>query len=240
MMKKTRELNTKESVKVVTSNSFITACGLEDLSLKGRKLLYLAISQCKKTDTEFYEYNISVKSFAEMMDIDASNIYIEMDKTTDELMRTFIKYRDDKSVHKYSLFSLCQYNDATIRFKLNPDMTEFLLELKGNFSQPLLAEFVKMRSPYSMAIWHLMQREMKSQKPYADHIIEFDLSLDELREVTGTEKKLEKLSNFKNRVLDKALKEIDENCNVAITYDNLKQGRKVIGFHFVAKSKWYR
>ena len=239
-MKKARELNTKESVKVVTSNSFIKACGLEDLSLKGRKLLYLAISQCKRTDTEFYEYNISVKSFAEMMDIDASNIYIEMDKTTDELMRTFIKYRDDKSVHKYSLFSLCQYNDATIRFKLNPDMTEFLLELKGNFSQPLLAEFVKMRSPYSMAIWHLMQREMKSQKPYADHIIEFDLSLDELREVTGTEKKLEKLSNFKNRVLDKALKEIDENCNVAITYDNLKQGRKVIGFHFVAKSKWYR
>lgn len=240
MMKKTRELNTKESVKVVTSNSFITACGLEDLSLKGRKLLYLAISQCKKTDTEFFEYSISVKSFAEMMDIDASNIYIEMDKTTDELMRTFIKYRDDKSVHKYSLFSLCQYNDATIRFKLNPDMTEFLLELKGNFSQPLLAEFVRMRSPYSMAIWHLMQREMKSQKPYADHIIEFDLSLDELREVTGTDKKLEKISNFKNRVLDKALREIDENCNVVIKYENVKQGRKVIGFHFIAKSKWYR
>lgn len=64
-MKKAKELNTKESVKVVTSNSFIKACGLEDLSLKGRKLLYLAISQCKRTDTEFYEYNISVKSFAE-------------------------------------------------------------------------------------------------------------------------------------------------------------------------------
>lgn len=239
-MKKARELNTKESVKVVTSNSFIKACGLEDLSLKGRKLLYLAISQCKRTDTEFYEYNISVKSFAEMMDIQSNNVYSIMESTTDELMRTFIKYRDDKSTRKYSLFSLCEYNDTTVRFKLNPDMTEFLLELKGNFSQPLLAEFVKMRSPYSMAIWHLMQREMKSQKPYADHIIEFDLSLDELREVTGTEKKLEKLSNFKNRVLDKALKEIDENCNVAITYDNLKQGRKVIGFHFVAKSKWYR
>lgn len=235
-----KKLNTKESVRVVTSNSFITACGLEDLSLKGRKLLYLAISQCKKTDTEFFEYSISVKSFAAMMDIDASNIYIEMDKTTDELMRTFIKYRDDKSVHKYSLFSLCQYDNATIRFKLNPDMTEFLLELKGNFSQPLLAEFVKMRSPYSMAIWHLMQKAMNSKKPYADHIIEFDLSLEELREVTGTDKKLEKISNFKNRVLNKALKEIDENCNVVIKYENVKQGRKVIGFHFIAKSKWYR
>lgn len=240
MMGKTRELNTKESVKVVTSNSFITACGLEDLSLKGRKLLYLAISQCKKTDTEFYEYHISVKSFAEMMDIQANNVYSIMESTTDELMRTFIKYKDNKNTRKYSLFSLCEYNDTTIRFKLNPDMTEFLLELKGNFSQPLLAEFVKMRSPYSMAIWHLMQREMKSQKPYADHIIEFDLDLEELREVTGTKEKLSKLSNFKNRVLDKALKEIDENCNIVIEYDHIKQGRKVIGFHFVARSKWYR
>ena len=240
IMKKTRELNTKESVKVVTSNSFITACGLEDLSLKGRKLLYLAISQCRKTDTEFFEYSISVKSFADMMDIQANNVYSIMEYTTDELMRTFIKYKDKNNTRKYSLFSLCEYNDTTVRFKLNPDMTEFLLELKGNFSQPLLAEFVRMRSPYSISIWHLMQREMKSQKPYADHIIEFDLSLEELREITGTEKKLKKLSDFKIRVLDKALKEIDENCNVVIKYENVKQGRKVIGFHFIAKSKWYR
>ena len=150
------------------------------------------------------------------------------------------KYKDKNNTRKYSLFSLCEYNDTTVRFKLNPDMTEFLLELKGNFSQPLLAEFVRMRSPYSISIWHLMQREMKSQKPYADHIIEFDLSLEELREITGTEKKLKKLSDFKIRVLDKALKEIDENCNVVIKYENVKQGRKVIGFHFIAKSKWYR
>ena len=49
-----RELNTKENIKTVTSNQFITACGLEGISLKARKLLYIAISQSKKTDTEFY------------------------------------------------------------------------------------------------------------------------------------------------------------------------------------------
>ena len=43
-----RELNTKESVRTVTSNQFITACGLEGISLKARKLLYIAISQSKK------------------------------------------------------------------------------------------------------------------------------------------------------------------------------------------------
>ena len=32
-----RELNTKESVRTVTSNQFITACGLEGISLKAKK-----------------------------------------------------------------------------------------------------------------------------------------------------------------------------------------------------------
>ena len=69
-----RELDTKESIKTVTSNQFITACGLEGISLKARKLLYIAISQSKKTDTEFYEYEIGVKEFADLMEIDASNV----------------------------------------------------------------------------------------------------------------------------------------------------------------------
>ena len=51
--------------RTVTSNQFITACGLEGISLKARKLLYIAISQSKKTDTEFYEYEIGVKEFAD-------------------------------------------------------------------------------------------------------------------------------------------------------------------------------
>ena len=42
-----RELNTKESVRTVTSNQFITACGLEGISLKARKLSS-AISWTKK------------------------------------------------------------------------------------------------------------------------------------------------------------------------------------------------
>lgn len=94
-----RELNTKESIKTVTSNQFITACGLEGISLKARKLLYIAVSQCQKKDTEFYEYEIGVKEFADLMGIAPTHVYQEADAVTDELMRGFVKIQEKNRSH---------------------------------------------------------------------------------------------------------------------------------------------
>ena len=58
-MEQKKKADTRKSVRAVTSNNFITAMGIEEMSLKARKLLYIAISQCKKNDQEFFEYQIS-------------------------------------------------------------------------------------------------------------------------------------------------------------------------------------
>jgi plasmid replication initiation protein len=225
------------SIKVVSANDFITAKELSALPLNSRKLLYLAISQCKKSDKEFYEYAISAKDFAEMMGIDESNIYRDGRKITGRLMGLSLDCDlYGQGYEQYGLFSKCTYKkkDGIIRFKLNPDMTNFFLNLKKDFSQPLLEDFVHMNSPYSMAIWHLMQREMHSKKPSITQTIEFDLTLEELRSVTGTESKLKQIGQFKERVLDKAIREIRDNCGVVVTYTNIKDSRTIVGFHFVA------
>lgn len=239
-----RKMDTRECIKVATKNVFITAKGLSKLHLKARKLLYLAISQCKKNDEEFYQYEISPKDFAKLMDIDSSNVYDEADKITDELMdtRIILKRVDKKGFKKYSLMALCEYDEdeSILRLELNPKMTDLLLNLKGDFSQPLLVDFLKMKSPYSMAIWHLMQREMKSKKPGITQEITFYLTLEELREVTGTQEKLKQVGQFKEKVLDKAIREIRENCDTKITYQNIKAGRTVVGFQFEAVCAVYR
>lgn len=119
------------------------------MTLKARKLLYIAISQCKKNDQEFFEYQIT---------------------------------------------------------------------------------------NYSIEIWHLIQREMKSIKPNSTDIIQFDLSLEELRAVTGTQDKLKQMVHFKDKCFDKALREIYDNCGVNITYQNIRIGRKIVGFRCTAVS----
>lgn len=235
---KKRDIDTRDSIRTVTPNSFITACGLENISLKARKLLYIAISQCKMTDTEFFEYSLPIKEFAALMDVDASNVYQEGEFIADELSRGFIKVKPGGNVkfRNYPLFAECYMDGASVVFALNRKMTDYLLMIQGSFTQPLLADFLRMKSPYSMQIWHLMQREMKSHKPQMEQTITFDLSLQEIRETTGTLSKFKRLSDIKRYVLDKAIREIEENCGTIITYENIKKGRTVIGFHFSAIS----
>lgn len=236
-------VDTRENIRTVTSNAFITAKGLERLSLHARKMLYIAISQCRKTDEEFFEYEIGVKEFADLMNISPEGVYKTVAEMTDELMTSFITVMsgNQENYKKYPLFAMCDYqHKSKIKFVLNPLMSDFVLHLNKNFSQPLLNDFIKMNSPYSMAVWHLMQREMHSEKPMTTKKMEFYLSLKELREVTGTEDKLLQVGHFKSRVLDKAIREIDDNCGVKITYENETYGGKTIhGFNFTAISQFY-
>ncbi len=60
--------------------------GLEKLSLKARKMLYIVISQCRQNDEKFYTYEISIKEFAETMNITSDTIYSEANHITDELI----------------------------------------------------------------------------------------------------------------------------------------------------------
>ena len=82
-MEQKKNTDTRKTVRTVTSNDFITAMGIEEMTLKARKLLYIAISQCKKNDQEFFEYQISAKDFAKLMDIEPEAVYQEADKITD-------------------------------------------------------------------------------------------------------------------------------------------------------------
>lgn len=233
-----KKLDKREELRVVTENNLIKAEDLPKLSLNARKLFYIAISQCKKNDTEFYEYETTPTELAEMWGVDNSNVYREADKITTELMKIVITLPNgERGFKKRHLFEKCDYDDdAVLTFKLHSEMTDLLLGIKRDFSKPLVWDFMKMRSPYSMAIWHFFQKEMKSFKPMMNSPIEFEVTLAELRRVTGCENKLKQIGQFKERVLDKALIEIKRNCWTDITYTNVKRGRTVTGFRFTAKS----
>lgn len=236
-MEKTRNIDTRKNLKVVTDNCFITAKGLSKISLKARKLLYLTIAQCKVNDEHFYRYDITISQFADIMGIDKSHLYQEAFNITKELSETSLTFLfdDEKEFEHMPVVSFCKYLNNVISIELNTRMVELFLKLDSNFSKPLLSDFMRMKSPYSMAIWHLFQKEMQSKKPGTKRI-DFYVSLEELRIVTGTEKQktYDILSNFKNRIFDKALREISEKCGVEITYSNRKRGHTVVGFDCTA------
>lgn len=233
----TKNIDTRDSIRVVTSNNIFKMTGLEEIGIQARKLLYLAIAQCRKDDSEFYEFSITARKFAELMDIKPQAVYNTADDITDQLMKGFFKYKEGgkKRFVKFQLFKKCDYTNGVLTFQMSEEMAGIVLNLKKDFSKPLLNDFMKFKSKYSISVWHLMQREMKSQKPKEENdIYYFTLTLAELRFVTGTVDSFIRLSRFKEKVLDKAIEEIAENCGVEIKYTYIKDGRTVVAFNFIA------
>lgn len=239
MSKLVKELDKRENIKVVTDNKFITAQGLPELTLKARKLLYLVLGQATLKDTQFYTYEISPRDFAEIMGIASTHVYQEAYSITSELASAKISFVPDgkKRFKHIPLTAMCEYDDnSLLRIEINPRMAELILGLKGGFSKPDLIDFMRMKSPFSMAIWHLIQREMHSHKPDTTNVIKFDLSLEEVREVTGTQNTYKQISEVKKKIFDKALREIEKNCHVKVTYENIKKSNNIIGFRCSAVS----
>ena len=231
----TKKIDTRDSLRVVTSNNFIIAKDLSELSLNARKLLYLAIAQCRQDDKQFYIFETAPRELASLWEIDSSNLYQEISKIAIELLKIVITVQDGEGGFKMRhLFETCDYRRSVLTFQLHREMTELLLGVKKDFTKPLLMDFMHMKSPYSMAVWHLMQREMKSFKPLSTSPMIFELTVEEIRKATGTENKLKQISELKNRVLDKALREIKEQCLVSITYRNKKKGKTIEAFEFTA------
>ena len=98
-MDEVKNIDKRDNLRVTTSNAFISARGLSKLSLKAKKLLYIAITQCKKNDKEFYTHEISAIEFAALMDISPNSVYEESDRLTNELLRGIleVKHKGEKN-----------------------------------------------------------------------------------------------------------------------------------------------
>lgn len=236
-----REIDTRDSVQVVTSNNLLRTAGLENITLKAKKLLLLAIAQCRMNDKEFYEYDIPAKDFAALMGIEPTNVYQAADKITDELMNGFIRFKrpEDKYFRKFQLFDTCEYKDGVLHFELSEKFAPFVLGLKKDFTKIPLVEVVKLPSNYSLEVWQLIAAKMKDCRPYGEVQVSFSVSVEEIRHVTGTENKFKQLGQLKERVWDKALKDILQFCLTRITYSNHRTGRTVTSFDCVATSFTY-
>jgi hypothetical protein len=73
--------------------------------------------------------------------------------------------------------------------------------------------------------------------PHADVAIEISISMDELRKNTDTEKKFERPYDFKKKVIDVAIREINEKSKYHVTATPYKRGHSVGGYEFLIESQ---
>ncbi len=203
------------------------------------KILYSAIAQCKKGDTEFYEYEISAKELADYFGLDIKNLYKNMDTITEHIQQAFVKIKDDENekIRTQGWVDHCDYDKGTLTICLAAGLKPYILMLKKCYTKTKLEEYRFYKSQHSIIIRDLIAAKMGSFKPHAHTATQVAISLDELKACTNTTS-YKSVTNFREKVLDVAIREINSfPAGYYVTVTPYKNGKTIEGFYFLVESK---
>lgn len=229
--KKEYELNKKREQLVVKSNDLIQKSRF-DLSILEQKIVLNLIQLIKPTDTAFQTYYFSVQDFCKLCNIDfeSGGNYAMIKDTIQKLSDKSFWVRQGKkqSLCRWINKARIEENSGIIEIRLDDDLLPYLIELKNNYTMYSLINVLGMQSKYSPRIYELA----KSNEYKKAFIIE----LQELKEMISAEH-YKNFYDFKRYVLDTAIKEINTVTDINLSYEPIKEGRKVTKIEFSIEKK---
>ena len=115
-------------------------------------------------------------------------------------------------------------------FRFSPELQEYLFDLRGNYTQYELLATLPMKSAYSIRLYELL-------KSYSFNHTDVALTIDELREVTGSSGMYPEYRDLRRKVIDVAVREINLYTDLDITYTKEQVGRTVKAVRFYMSKK---
>lgn len=226
---------------VVQANTLIG--GKQALKLNSAKLIRSAIMQVVRDDEELKPYIISVNELSKLLNVPKSNIYRDIDDMTDDIISNPVYVREMKEGQTIGFIKIpwvtkCEYkSDVGVAIKLNEELKPFLVNLKKHYTQYTLGEVLAMKSVYAIRIFEILQSKIMNGNVQRNgtHII---LLVQELRECCDCEDKYMAFGDFKKRVIDKAVSEINRVTYYDLTFSYQKNGRSVVAIDFFIASKF--
>lgn len=234
-----REITYNTNNYVVMANNMVLHSA-SNLNLNELKLLRLIIMQTQKGDQELFEFELAVTDLCKLLEIKSKDIYKRLDTMTTHIMQEVIKIGDDSKQEwkKFHWVDICEYKKGMITIKLSDQLKPYLLGLRGCFTRYQLSEIISLKSIYAIRIYEILNGYMNENNlPYADNAVEISVSMETLRKATDTEKKFERPYDFRKKVLDIALKEINEKSKYHICVKEYRRGHSVAGYEFLIESQ---
>ena len=223
---------------VVKTNRLNTAT--QNLSLSEIRLMQLAIVDARETGKGFSTdkpLTISASRYAEAFNVTRQTAYEAILKAEKTLFDRRFSFLDtDNRMVKSRWVQRVKYLDdeASIEVILTFDVVNEVTRIDGYeqfFTQYLLEQTATLKSAYSVRLYELLVQWKTARKTPV-----FDIEV--FREQLGVNSTdYERVYDFKKNVLDVAVKEINEKTDIQTSYDQVKRGRKIIGFKFVIKEK---
>lgn len=121
---------------------------------------------------------------------------------------------------------MAEYNEgaATVTLGFSPPVLPYLTMLNAEFTRFKLRHIGNIGSHYGLRIYELCCQYRAAG--------ERTIPLARLREMLDLGDKYENIKDLRVRVLDPAIKEINQHTDLRVVMTPERKGRKVIGFHF--------
>lgn len=217
---------------VVKSNQVIEAS--YQLSAVEQRIVLAAISRIPKnqpiTDDELYPVSINE---LRQLGVHEKTAYRDLKEGINRLYERSINLSiDDKSI-KMRWVQEIQFLDSqsVIGIRFSKPILPFISNLSREFTKYALSDIAGINSGYGIRIYELLVQYRQIGKR--------EISVESLRTMLELGKKYPLFADFKKRVIDTAIDQINEYSPLKVTYEQKKTGRKVthIIFSFKEKSK---
>ena len=223
---------------VVKTNQLNSA--LQNLSLPEIRIIQLAIIDARETNTGLSTdkpLRIDALRYAEVFETTRQNGYQRMKDAEENLFNRRFSYIDERGkLIKSRWVQQVTYLDdeGAIELVFTLAVVNGISRIDGAedfFTSYLLEQTASMDSIYSVRLYELLVQWVAAKNTPL-------FELNKFRDQLGIEDhEYKRMGNFKLRVLDLAVKEINEKSDIKVSYTQVKKGRTITGFKFVVYEK---
>lgn len=225
-----------ENKNMKVSNALLDACYRPE-SLYQMRLMLAAIAQIKDDQkiTTSTEFEVTAEGMADLIGMtdQSGSLYDHLKRATDELSRMTIKvkeYRDgrkrQKRYSRINVTSICHYEEGTARviIQFGAHFVPYVADLRERYKLYSLQVAMRMRSSYGIRLYEQCLRWSFRK--------EWEVSVGEFREMMGLQDQYPAIDNLKRRVIDPAMRDVNECTEFRIRFGQRKAGRTITHFQF--------
>ena len=177
------------------------------------------------------EHILTAKEFSEVFDAGIDNSYKILRKAVDKLMKTDLKVERNESLElwRINVCSMAKYNkrEGRITVKFTDDIMPYLAQVRKKFVLYNLKEIANFGSLYTTRLYELIQ-EFKE----TGWVLK---SVEQLRDILAVGNKFKTYDNLKRKTFNHACQEINDNYDMDLRFEEIKEGRRVVAVKFLFK-----
>ncbi len=176
---------------------------------------------------------LSVEEFQELFNTDVKNAYREMEDAANKLYDRDMRKIDKQAKKRMRWVYMAEYRKGEGRVKLgfSPEITPYLTMLHKRFTSYRLAEVSELGSTYSVRLYEMLAQFQGTRY--------LTITVANFKERLQLEGKYERFANLKARVIEPAIKELNQKTSIEVKWVPIKKGRTVerLEFRFEEKAQ---